>query len=703
MRLYPTTWNKIDSDSPAKALDLGLSLSLTKLILSRLKPGESIESLLHPPIRTSPMSGELEAAKRIMSALKNHERIGIFGDYDVDGVTSSALLTRLFRHHGLEPRVFIPSRYEEGYGLNPKSVHLVTEVDLLITVDCGITSVEEVAQLKAKGIEVIITDHHEPKAVLPDTIVMNPKLADYPFRQLAGVGVAYKLALRLDALGLCLPGGLIELATLGTVADVMPLIDENRAIVMSGLKALEQTEVEGLRLLLAEQKLDKVRATDLAFRIGPLLNAAGRMDSPLPAYELLVESDPMKLKEIIAHLIQQNNDRKLAQDKIMHELEKRLTQVPPIIIEKGSDWLGGVLGLAASKIADKYRRPVILLEEGNTLKGSGRSVGQFSLLSALEAAEKRLTRFGGHQQAAGLELLPEHFFEFYQAMQTYTASVLTEDDTTKSYDYHPIELGEIHLEFLDQLELMEPFGVGNPGPIFRLDSMVLQSMRLMGKNQTSAALEFKLCDRVLRVVTFSIVPEDWTIGRSYDVLFRLERNTFQGVTQLQLMLVDARESVWRLTPSSPAFDFEADRLWNLVESYDSDVDQIGSLSLLVAVERGEAPASVLGNLGQSNQQDVAEFVAHLPKRSDLVASYKQLKAAGETLDLRLQEDPLRMFIQVKLFEQLGLLTYTKNDFLIKLVWQDKDKRFDLDDAHFYRQSQKILEDFHELDRLDSRY
>lgn len=703
MRLHPTRWNKIESDiSQSQALDLGLSLSLSNLLYSRFETKEAIRDFLSPALYDQPMSDELAAAERIAQAIQQGERIGIFGDYDVDGVTSSAIWTRFLRHHGLEPVVYLPSRYREGYGLNAQSVGLVSEIDLLITVDCGITSVGEVDILKQQGIDVIVTDHHEPAEELPDTYVVNPKLEGYPFPDLAGVGVAYKLLRRLQRLGFDLPLGLIELTALGTVADVMPLVGENRWIVRQGLKALPDTSVMGLGMLMRQLQLSgDIRATDLAFRIGPLLNAAGRMDSPWPAYQLLTETDPLALNRIIQELISANQARRQATDAILNELKKRITHVPPMIIEKGEDWLGGVLGLAASKACEVYRRPVILLQEGESLKGSGRSIGDFSLLNSLKHSQEHLVRYGGHQVAAGLELSRDDFESFKQAILAYTEDHLREDDKLASYSYYPIELADIRLEFLDQLELLEPFGAGNEAPIFRLDGLKLQTMRLMGKNKTAAALEFLIGSRTLRLITFSVVTADWLVGERYDLLFRLERNNFQGVTQLQLMLQDYRLSEFKLTPRSPIFLDEVERMWQLVLSYDPKANQAGAIDLLKAYHLGEAPAERLGNLAQSDREDLDELVRHLPTRPDLVEGYKELKYYSDGVDLMAHPDPLRLCLQVKLFESLGLLTYTKNDFLVKPVWHDQGKKLDLFQSDFYRKSQRILEDYHELDRHHS--
>lgn len=700
MRLHPTRWNKIESSiTQSQALDLGLSLSLSNLLYARFVTEQAIRDFLEPRLILQPMKDEPAAARRIAQAIEKKERIGVFGDYDVDGVTSAAVWTRFLRHHGIEPVIYLPNRYREGYGLNRKSVSLVGEIDLLITVDCGIGSIEEVALLQQRGIEVIITDHHEPAESLPDTLVVNPKLADYPFRDLAGVGVAYKLLRRLESLGYELPPGILELTALGTVADVMALLGENRWIVRRGLPLFQTTAIRGLRMLLRELKLfGELRASDLAFRIGPLLNAAGRMDSPWPAYELLTEDDPFQLEGIIRDLIAANQARRQATEKILRDLKQRITKVPPMIVEEGRDWLSGVLGLAASKACEHYRRPVILLNEGESLKGSGRSLGGFSLLEALKATRRHLVRFGGHQVAAGLELSPEDLSAFRSDIQAFAKEHLSEDDLIPRYDYFPIELADIRLEFLDQLERLEPFGAGNPAPLFRLDRLKLQNIRLMGKNQTAAALEFVIANRTLRMVSFSVTEADWQLGEYYDVLFGLEKNTFQGVSQLQLMLRDYRLSDFRLTVKSPVFFDEVDRLWQLVLSYDPAAVHHGRIGLERALLLGQAPATTLGDLEQTDRADLAEFTEHLPTRPDLVEGYKALKRQVEGIDLLRQSDPLRLCLQLKLFESLGLLTYTKNDFLVKLQWHDQAQKLDLFESAFYRKSQRILEDYHELDR-----
>lgn len=699
MRLHPNRWNKIESNvTPSQALELGLSLSLTNLLYSRFQTKHDIEQFLHPGLVDRPMSDQLPAARRIDHAIKQGERIGVFGDYDVDGITSSALWARFFRHHGVEPTVYLPNRYTEGYGLNPVSIALVSDIDLLITVDCGVTSVQEVEQLTQQGVDVIITDHHEPGEKLPDTMVVNPKLDGYPFADLAGVGVAYKLIRQLGEMGYDLPQGLIELTALGTVADVMPLVGENRWIVQQGLQALPDTTITGLKILMRELKLPlEVKASDLAFRIGPLLNAAGRLDSPVPAYQLLTERDPLQLHRIIQDLITANRTRRQATDAILKDLNDRLETIPPMIIEKSRHWLAGVLGLAASKAAEKYRRPVILLTEADSLKGSGRSIGRFSLLQALQANQSHLERFGGHQVAAGLELERDNFQSFKQQMEAYAGEVLTDEDTLASFDYYPVETNDIQLDFLDQLEQLEPFGAGNPAPLFRLDQLRLQRIRLMGKNRQAAALEFLNGSRMIKMVTFSVTESDWVLGEKYDLLFRMERNNFQGVSQLQLILADHRRSEFILTPKSPLFESEIERLWQLVLSYDPQLEQTGLIGLYRAYQHGVKPAEQLGDLAGNDPDDLAELISHLPTRPDLVKTYRELKKNSDGIDLRSQPDALRLNLQIKLFESLGLLTYTKNDFYMKLTWHDEGKKLNLYSSDFYRKSQRILEDYHELD------
>lgn len=698
MRLYPNRWNKIEPTDSAKALAIGLSLSLTNLLSSRFPDPDELADFLEPKLLDQPMADEIAAAQRIVRAIQERQTIGVFGDYDVDGITSAAIWMRFLRHHASEAIIYLPSRYHEGYGLNPASVGLVGRVDLLITVDCGIGSVAEVAELQAKGIDVIVTDHHEPGDELPDTWLVNPKLGDYPFKQLAGVGVAYKLIRRLAEMGFELPEGLIELTALGTVADVMPLLGENRWLVRHGLAALKQTRVAGLKQLMAELQLPPaITASDLAFRIGPLLNAAGRMASPQPAYQLLVEDDPAIIGRLIEELLQANQARRQATDHILHQLAARLSDVPAMIVEKGSDWLSGVLGLAAARAVEKYRRPVILLNESDELVGSGRTIGQFSILESLKATRAYLSRFGGHQAAAGVALDPADYADFKQHIQAYAGEHLSSDDTERQYDYHPLDISEVRLDLLDQLALLEPFGAGNPAPIFRLDGLKLERMRLMGRHRQAASLEFLNGNRHLRVVSFDITDHDWQVGQRYDLLVRLSGNFFQGVMQLQILLVDYRLSQFRLTPASPAFEPELERLWQLVLSYQPEQEPDGPIDLVRALETNQTPATRLGRLNSLEPDDLAEFIRHLPTRPDLVAGYRQLKKHSSSVDLRAQADPLRLCLQLKLFESLGLLTYTKHDFDLHLQWHDQTTKLDLFSSPFYRQSQRILEDYHELD------
>jgi len=459
---------------------------------------EEIERFLNPSLKNlhNPflLNDMKEAVKIISQAILHKSRVLIYGDYDCDGVTSTYLLYSNLRNF-LPTTYYIPNRFKDGYGLNLDVLKkLEDKFDVLITVDTGTSNHNEVKYLKEKGKTVIITDHHEPKEVLPDAdAVVNPKRKDsiYPFRDLAGVGVAFKLLHALKSSGINLKlSEYLDVVAIGTIADVMPLVDENRVLAKFGLKILKNTKNVGLKKLIEVAGLsskEELKPYDVSFIIGPRLNAAGRISDANLAVSLLLEKDAIKAESIAKKLDEENRKRQEIEEKTIKEAQGLIVKDKSILKKKifvlsNSSWHAGVVGIASSKITEKYYRPSLLLtlaDEG-ILKGSGRSIKGFNLFEALKNCAEILLKFGGHEHAAGLSLPVDNVDKLDEILNSI------------AQDYHfmifkpaievdlVLSLNEIDDELIDQVYLLEPFGVGNPEPTFLIKNLIVENFRFMG-------------------------------------------------------------------------------------------------------------------------------------------------------------------------------------------------------------------------------
>ncbi|RKN83812.1 single-stranded-DNA-specific exonuclease RecJ [Paenibacillus ginsengarvi] len=442
------------------------------------------------------LDGMEEAVRRIRQALQANEKIRVYGDYDADGVSSTALMTHLLRRLGADFDTYIPHRALEGYGLNAKAIELAKEsgVTLLITVDTGISAVEQVALAKELGIDVVVTDHHEPPEWLPDAVaVLNPKKpgCPYPFKQLAGVGVAFKLAHAL--LGEP-PLDLLEIAAIGTVADLMPLLGENRSIVKLGLDRMQKSSYIGIKALLDVSGVTgkEVTATHLGFSLAPRINASGRLDHAEDAVMLLTTDNKEEAEHIAASLDELNKERqRIVEEMTGQALEKRAIQDPDardqVIVVAEEGWNVGVIGIVAAKLLERYYRPVIVLgidPETGLAKGSARSIPGFDLYRALTQCAGLLDHYGGHQAAAGMTLHRDRLDEFRQAMNAAADEWLTEDDLVPVQNVDAeFALEDVTVEFIRQLEMLAPFGMANPSPRFVLSGLRVQEKRALGKDR----------------------------------------------------------------------------------------------------------------------------------------------------------------------------------------------------------------------------
>lgn len=519
---------------------------------------KSLEGI-HNPLLLPDME---KAAQRIIKAIEEKEKIVIYGDYDVDGVTSTSVLYHFLSQNGAEVEYYIPDRFTEGYGLNIKAINRISKkgTKLLITVDCGITSVGEVELAKAQGMEVIITDHHTCKEKLPGaTAVVNPKRPDseYPFKYLAGVGVAFKLVLAMTMLMKkstteCF-NKYVSLAAIGTVADIVELQGENRIIADRGIRRLSGEMGEGIKALLEIcGAADKpINSTTVAFMLAPRINAAGRMENASVAAELLLSESHIDAHRLATQLDGLNRQRQSIERDMYADAVKMLKDNPElcerrVIVLAHEDWHHGVIGIVASKLTELLYKPCILISvDGKGKgKGSGRSVEGINLFDALTACDDCLTQFGGHALAAGLSLDAEKLDEFSEKINKYvTENVPEEPQKTLDIDC-TVPTSFVTIENARLLERFEPFGMANEKPVFALCGVKVKEAVTMGADDKHLRIKLDLNGKEIEAVGFSFgnYAKYLTPGRMIDIAFNLDINNFRGSEKVQLLLKDIKSS-----------------------------------------------------------------------------------------------------------------------------------------------------------------
>ncbi|MDK2856461.1 MAG: single-stranded-DNA-specific exonuclease [Bacillota bacterium] len=501
---------------------------------------------LHSPFAFRSME---KAVERLSSARRLGERVGIFGDYDVDGITSTALLVKALSAYGLDVVYRLPERLTEGYGLSRRGLEELIDrgVQLLVTVDCGITAREEVAWAKSRGVDTIVCDHHLPPEGLPPAVaILDPKLPaeGYPFPELAGVGVALKLA---QALTGRLEDGWLELAALGTVADVAPLTGENRTLVYYGLKAMRSSSFPGLRALLALASLnpDQLGTGQISFRLAPRLNALGRLGDATPGVELFLTSDEDQAYELALLLENENRRRQQVEEEVLvqavAQVEKADLEDERALVVAGEGWHPGVIGIVAARLVEKWQRPALVISlNGEEGKGSGRSIPAFSLYEGLKKTRRWLKEFGGHQLAAGFSLARADLPAFREAFLAVARSSLRPEDLISSQAIDAeVKLAELDLDAVAELGQMAPFGRGNPEPTFLVRDLVAARAQAVGQAQEHLRLELVQGDRRVGAIGFGLGNEASLLaGNRLDVLFYPEINEWQGLRAVELRIKD---------------------------------------------------------------------------------------------------------------------------------------------------------------------
>lgn len=490
------------------------------------------------------------AVERLRSAIDGNERVMIYGDYDVDGVTASAVMYDTLKLAGIkEVRVMLPNRFTDGYGMSKKLVQEAIEsrVNLVFTVDCGSRNFEIIAELKRAGIDTIVTDHHECEETLPEAVaVINPKRRDCvvedDLRNLAGVGVAFKFAQALVRADL-IPEGqekwLLDLVVLGTVCDSMLLTGENRRLCYYGMTVLGKTRRSGLKELMNLAGVKNLNGETIGFQIGPRLNAAGRMDTAERALNLLMARGRSEAAELALELEELNKQRKVQQLAALEEIRKRGVEDGPVIVERG-DWHEGILGIVAGRLTEEYKRPAFVLSENDgVLKGSGRSFGDFSLAEALEACQQSIIGGGGHAEACGVKVAIDKLEEFRQKVNQYYGSLDLKDQErflSVREDLRVEDFSELTLELLDELKSLEPYGLGNQEPVFLLPEVRVVEAAKLGADQRHLRLVvWDHFGNSLKLMSFYASEDYLNIqgGETLNAWITLSENNYRGIRSVE--------------------------------------------------------------------------------------------------------------------------------------------------------------------------
>ncbi len=503
----------------------------------------------HDPFLLGDMAAACEAIRR---AVAEGKRICVHGDYDVDGICATALALLVLKELGAEPTWHLPSRFDEGYGVRTETLARLAEegCGLVLTVDCGITAVEEVAEAKRLGLDVVVTDHHRPGETLPDCPLVATRPSEYPFPELCGTGVVYKLGQALLGPDSALLSRNLDLVALATIADVVPLVDENRSLAIAGLRGLARTQKPGLRALMRAAHVDPaaVDSGAVGFRLAPRINAAGRLGHPRSALELLLTEDKREASKLASELEELNRDRQTVEDRILRSALQQVEEWPEErrsrrgYVLASEDWHEGVIGIVASRLVERFCRPVVLIAGGeDEWKGSGRSISAFDLHGALGACSALLERFGGHRAAAGLSIRPENVEAFADAFGEHAGAVLSDSDLRRVAVVDAVvpRGTPLTIQLCQELARMAPFGLGNPNVTLLAPACEVADLAAVGDGKH---------------LRFRVRTEDGEDGGSaiafgmgrqlerlrapgrHDIVFRLQENHWNGTVAPQLVV-----------------------------------------------------------------------------------------------------------------------------------------------------------------------
>ena len=601
-----------------------------------------------------------KAVSRIELAIEKHEKLAVYGDYDVDGITSACLLLDYFQGRGLDCEVYIPDRLDEGYGVNKNAVDALHEkgIDLIITVDCGITAVAETEHAKSLGMDMIITDHHQCPQTLPEAAaVIDPKRPDsaYPFLELAGVGVAFKLICALEKNSQVPLERYADIVAVGTIADVMPLIGENRYLVYKGLEKLKNSPLPGFEALLEESGAAKkpISAATVGFTLAPRINAAGRLCKTETSIKLLVSKTPEDASTWAKELCTLNRRRQELELEVWEEAMATLSSEEPkspIVLESDS-WHPGVVGIAASRLTEEYRLPTIMIcvDEGNG-KGSCRSYGDFNLFEALSACSEHLESFGGHAFAAGLSIKPENIDVFRKALAEYYISNPPTEHPAMEPEILISNPAILNMEGVSSLSELEPCGSGNEHPLMCVCDAILESVTPIG-NGKHLKLRISHKGVAFDCVFFSRTAESLGVpeGEIVDVCFTPQINDFHSRQSVQLLIVDVRRSQ------------TLDKCRNIIEKDEIQLDELRSFR---------------------------------PERDDIATFWRKIKSLGGRLDLSFEKfsedfnldfmEPIKLCLCIRVLSELKLLDTKIGDGRIFCSASESSEKTELQQSPLFR-------------------
>lgn len=714
---------------------------ITKLLLERgLRTEKEVHDFLNPKIedlRDPLLLLDMDKAiLRIKQAIDLGESIWIYGDYDVDGITSIAILMKYFEHVGLKTHFYIPDRQDEGYGISESGLDAIKASggNLVITVDCGITAISQAQYAKSIGLDLIITDHHEFHGDLPDAIaVINPKRGDYPFKLLAGCGVALKLvqALSGDAFA-SFVNNVIDIAALGTVADIVPLIDENRVITSLGLDRMSITTNPGIQALISEAGLagKEVNAGHIGFVIAPRINASGRIGNPSIAVEMLIEKDYFKALEIAKKLSLLNTERQMQEREIMDSAEKYIRthvdlNTDKILLVVGENWHTGIIGIVASKLSDKYSRPSVILNvDGDTAKGSARSIEGISIYEVLHKFKDLFEKFGGHDQAAGLSLKSANIEALRNGLRIFGEENIRQYMLVSKKKVDGIlKPHMVTHQLVESIEALKPFGMGNPKPQFVFNDLIIEDYKVLGKVQNHLKLVVNDGNRVYDALAFNQASFVSYVRKSdrIHLLMTLEKNNFMGVETIQFMIRDIVKE--RMPISDALLNKSHLALYNFIMTCDSfeineDFTKIDTFDIIFSVP-SDKPIMIYSFDGLSQFKDVVlrnnfvnytlhfntidyeecrddyfdvvfmpvdsdepdgyyysgetsvmEIWSHIPDRNDLAQFYKSLQDKQEStikeLSLKGQFSFTKIRICLDLLREMQLVSLSENNGYFKI-------------------------------------
>lgn len=612
-----------------------LSTITTQLLMKRgITSEEEVERFLHPKLEEIGDAGNLsminQAVERVHDAIANEERILIYGDYDADGVTSTALLMRALSEVGADCSYYIPNRFSEGYGPNKQAFKQAIDegITLIITVDCGINAIEEVNLANSEQVDVIITDHHDMQDTLPEAYaIIHPQLSDhYLCKDLAGVGVAFQFATEILQE---IPIELLDFVAIGTIADLVPLQADNRILVYHGLRQMQRTRHIGLQMLLQKCQIDGyVTSDDVGFSIGPRMNAVGRLQDASLAVQLLLTNDQQEAEMIVDEIEALNDERKeIVNDIVSEAMELIPSGEHDVLFVAKEGWNEGVLGIVASHLVRKYDRPAIVLsinKEKGYMKGSARSIPAFHMFNHCNKISHLFKAFGGHAQAAGMTILLEHAEEVEEQLCTaFRNDVLPENMKQETIIQSSLEIDAIHEHMVDEISQLSPFGMGNPKPLFHVKQTPID-VRQLGAQKNHLKMQMEENGVVLDCIAFQMGHLYWNIApqSTVSLVGELGINEWNGNRKIQLRVEDIQINEWQL------FDYRGKQSSRIDQTHEKDRIEI----VLWQEESGKNARfphiieRTYEELLLSDETCDALYIMELPKsEQDVVRVLKQVK------------------------------------------------------------------------------